>query len=178
MLRIDFFPFLCYNPYKGSESVLKLYFKKLFFTILFIVNFFLLAYAIILAWYWLLPYKPLEIFRTISVTVLALVSDFAIVCAMRSRRLSHKNFMQAFSADTDTFGKRFINILKSKDNITHLIAFLSILTPFFVTVAVMEKTPFVPLVVGTLILLLCCGVLFLTVNTLLWCILYEFVWRG
>ena len=158
--------------------MLKLYFKKLCFTLLFFVNFLWLVYILMYAWYWLLPYKPLENFRDVSVAVLALISDFAIVCAMRSRRLSHKNFMQAFSADTDTFGKRFINILKSKDNITHLIAFLSILTPFFVTVAVMEKTPFIPLVVGTLILLLCCGVLFLTVNTLLWCILYEFVWRG
>ena len=121
--------------------------------------------------------KPINLTPILYIAVLALISDFAIVCAMRSHRLSRKNSMEAFSTDTFSFGNRFINVLKSKDNITHLIAFLSILTPVFVTVAVMEKTPFIPLVVGTLILLLCCGVLFLTVNTLLWCILYEFIWR-
>lgn len=157
--------------------MLKLYFKKLFFTILFFLGFFLLGFPIIYTWYWLLPYKPLEIVRTIAVPILALVSDFAIVCAMRSHNLSHTNYMEAFEADTFSFWKNFISILKSRDNIVHLLAFLSILLPFFVSIAVMEKTPFIPLVVGTLILLLCCGVLFLTVNTLLWCILYEFVWR-
>ncbi len=44
--------------------MLKLYFKKLFFTFLFIVGFFLLYFAVTVAWYWLLPCKPLEIVRT------------------------------------------------------------------------------------------------------------------
>lgn len=83
-------------------------FQKTFFTILFIVSFLLLYFAITVAWHWLLPYKPLEILRTIAVPVLALVSDFAIVCAMRSHRLSRKNFVETFAADTVSFGKNFI----------------------------------------------------------------------
>ena len=49
----------------------------------------------------------------------------------------------------------------------------SLLLPFFVSIAIVENTPLLPLVVGTMLLLLACGLIFLTVNALMWRTVYK-----
>jgi len=84
---------------------------------------------------------------------------------MRYKSLHHK---------TDTLNNHsFFSIIKSRDNIIHILAFISILLPFFVSIAIVENTPLLPLVVGTMLLLLICGLLFMIINALMWSIVFK-----
>lgn len=144
--------------------MLKLYFKKLFFTIIFIINFFVLAGALAFVWHLIFRYRFPEPARTIIIVILAIILDFGIVCRMRYKKCK-KSYVET----------NFINIIKSKDGMVHLLAFISIFLPFFVSIAVIEKTPVLPLIVGTIILLVFCGLIFFIVNSLLWFAVHKFI---
>ncbi|MBQ9978071.1 MAG: hypothetical protein IJP21_05710 [Clostridia bacterium] len=151
--------------------MLKLYFKKLFLTLCFIVNYFLLVGIIAFVWYLFLKDMFSETTTTAIVGILALWADLGIVVAIRYKGLSNK----AILTEDLSFGRNFINILKSKDNLVHTLAFLSMLLPFCVTIAINQNTPFLTLVIGTIFLLLINGFVFLMVNTLLWTIAHMLI---
>ncbi len=153
--------------------MIKLYLKKLLFTIGFFITYFLFIFIIAFVWLLVFGNTFSELTGTLIYATLALVLNFTVVCVMRYERLSHK---------TETiinlsFFKILFSIFKSKDNIVHTVAFISLLLPFFVTIAKNENTPFIPLVIGTVILLFVCGLIFMTVNALLWSIVHKLAVR-
>ncbi|MBQ3052537.1 MAG: hypothetical protein IJD55_02425 [Clostridia bacterium] len=76
--------------------------------------------------------------------------------------------------ETDTLNNlTFFSIIKSRDNIVHTLAVISLLLPFFVSIAIVENTPLLPFVVGTMLLLLICGLLFMIINALMWSIVFK-----
>ncbi len=147
--------------------MIKLYFKKILVTLGFIANYFLLVFILAFVWNLVLRNTFSELVNTLILAILALVLNVVIVFIMRYKSLQHK---------TDTLNNvSFLNIIKSSYNIVHTLAFISILFPFFVSIAIVENTPLLPLVVGTIILLFACGLIFLTVNALVWSIVHKFV---
>ncbi len=151
--------------------MIKLYFKKLLFTMGFLINYFLSVFIIGYAWHLIFRDMFSELVNTFIIAILALALDFGIICIMRYKNLYHKTDVIKILS----FWRNFINIFKSRDNIVHTLAFISILLPFCVFITVVEKTPLLPLVVGTIILLFACGLIFLIVNALIWSIVHQ--WR-
>ena len=151
--------------------MIKLYFKKILVTLGFIANYFLLVFILAFVWNLVLRNTFSELVNTLIHAILALVLNFVFVCIMRYKSLHHKTD----ALNNISFLKNFINIFKSKDNIVHALAFISILLPFFVFIAIAEKTPLVPLVVGTIALLFICGMMFLILNALMWSIAHKLV---
>ena len=144
--------------------MIKLYFKKILVTLGFIANYFLLVFILAFVWNLFLRNTFTELVNTL-IPILALVLNFVFVCIMRYKSLHHK---------TDALNNHsFFSIIKSRDNIIHILAFISILLPFFVSIAIVENTPLLPLVVGTMLLLLICGLLFMIINALMWSIVFK-----
>ena len=165
MLRIDLLPLLCYNTPKAVMIMIKLYFKKILFTLGFITNYFLLVAILAFTSHLIFRDAFSELVNTIIHAILALVLNFVIVCVIRYKSLHY---------NTDRLNNfSFFSIIKSRDNIVHTLAFISILLPFFVSIAIVENTPLLPLVIGTIILLFACGLIFITVNTLMWSIICK-----
>ena len=145
--------------------MIKLYFKKILVTLGFIANYFLLVFILAFVWNLVLRNTFSELVNTLILAILALVLNFVFVCIMRYKSLHHK---------TDALNNHsFFSIIKSRDNIIHMLAFISILLPFFVSIAIVENTPLLPLVVGTMLLLLICGLLFMIINALMWSIVFK-----
>ena len=154
-----------YNAQRSGEIMTKLYFKKILVTFGFIANYFLLVFIIAFVWNLVLRNTFSELVSTLIHAILALVLNFVIVCIMRYKSLYNK--MDALN------NQSFFNILKSRDNIIHTLAFISMLLPFLVSIAIVENTPLLPLVVGTILLLFANSLIFLLVNALIWSIAYK-----
>ena len=145
--------------------MIKLYFKKILVTLGFIVNYFLLVFILAFVWNLFLRNTFTELVNTLIHAILALVLNFVFVCIMRYKSLHY---------ETDTLNNlTFFSIIKSRDNIVHALAVISLLLPFFVSIAIVENTPLLPLVVGTMLLLLICGLLFMIINALMWSIVFK-----
>ncbi len=145
--------------------MIKLYFKKILVTLGFIANYFLLVFILTFVWNLVLRNTFSELVNILILAILTLVLNFVFVCIMRYKSLHHK---------TDALNNHsFFSIIKSRDNIVHTLAFISILLPFFVSIAIVENTPLLPLVVGIMLLLFACGLIFLAVNALMWSIVYK-----
>ena len=145
--------------------MIKLYFKKILATLGFIANYFLLVFILAFVWNLVLRNTFSELASTLILAILALVLNVVIVCIMRYKSLYHKTY---------TLNNRsYFSIIKSSDNIVHTLAFISILLPFFVSIAIVVNTPLLPLVVGTILLLFACGLIFFAVNALMLNIVYK-----
>lgn len=150
----------------------KLYFKKIFSTLGFVVNYFLLCGIIFFTWYFFLSGdKFYSATRTTIFAILALLFDLLVVGIIRYKNVCDKICPIKYSS----FWKTYFTILKSEDSRAHIFAVVSILLPFFVAVAVSIETPLLPLIVGTIILILISVLVFLTINTFIWNIVYRLV---
>lgn len=145
--------------------MIKQYFKKILFTLGSIANYFLLMFILVFIFHSVLGKVFSELVTTLIYALLALIIDLVIVCIIRYRSLRIK-------ADTQNTPS-FFHIIKSSDNIAHTLAFISVLLPFFVFIAVVENTPLLPAFFATIILLCILGLIFLAVNALMWFIVYK-----
>ena len=75
------------------------------------------------------------------------------------------------NSQTD-FKNYIIDKLKSKENLTAVLAWQTILIPFQVVIAILENTPFLPLIVGTVILIIESTLLIEIVNAIIWSIVF------
>lgn len=145
--------------------MIKLYFKKILSTLGFIANYFLSVFILAFVWHLVFRNTFSELASTLIHAILALVLNVVIVCIMRYKSLHY---------ETDTLNNlSFFSIIKLRDNIVHTLAFISLLLPFFVSIAIAENTTLLPFVVGTMLLLFLCGLIFLTANALMWSIVYK-----
>ncbi len=150
----------------------KLYFKKIFSTLGFVVNYFLLFGIIGVTWYFLLSgNKFYSATRTTIFAILALLFDLLVVGIIRYKSVCDKICPIKYSG----FWKTYFTILKSEESRAHVFAVVSILLPFFVAVAVSIETPLLQFIVGTIILILLSVLVFLAINTFIWNIVYRLV---
>lgn len=156
--------------------MLKLFFKKLILTIIFIISFFLLVGIIAFLMHLIFGDILKPPVSTIIISILAFDFEILIVSSMRYEYLLRKtDISKSINEKRISFGRLFLKILKNKVNIVHTIAFVIIVLAFCLTIAVREGTPWLPLVVGTLMLLIITGLLFLIINTVCWCIVHRLI---
>ena len=154
--------------------MIKLYFKKLLFTLLFILGFPILSGICVFFWHLLFRNMFLESIRTTVCLILGLILALGFVYLFRYERLSYKRaYIDSFPSDKFSFVKDFISTFKSKDNIVHTIAYLSYDFVQTVRGAVSSDSPFFRAVIVTLILVSVRGLIFAVFNTLIWCLVHK-----
>ena len=72
-----------------------------------------------------------------------------------------------------SFKQDFVNTLKTKENIVHTLAFLTIVFTNSVVVARSVNTPSAMFLVKVIILLLIRGAVFYTLNSVVWCLVHK-----
>ena len=153
--------------------MLKLYLKKVLLTVLFLAALLFLASAFTLCFQRYL-FMLLEEFINLLCAIPAPGVMLTTVYFIRCNILSGKSaYLECHKANPVSIGKDLINTLKSKENIIHTLAFLTISLLFFLLIGISASTPFLPLVVGTIILLVACDLVFTIVNTLIWCLVHK-----
>ncbi len=154
--------------------MIKLYFKKLFFTLLFLGGFYILG--AIFAFFWHLIFRNLfsESVSTVACFALGSILNFKLAYMARYELSSYKmEYINAFTSDAFLFVKDYKNTFKSKENIIHTSAFLTIELIFNLATAISTSTPFLRLVIVTILLLFVEGLIFSTLNTLIWCLVHK-----
>ncbi|MBR6572206.1 MAG: hypothetical protein IKK77_00605 [Clostridia bacterium] len=149
----------------------KLYFKKIFTTLGFVVNYFLLCGIMGVIRYFLSGNTTFPTTYTALFAIVTLIFDLLIVGIIRYKSVCDKSCPIKYSG----FWKTYFTILKAEESRAHLFAVVSILLPFFVAIAVSIETPLLPLIVGTIILILLSVLAFLAINTFIWNIVYRLV---
>lgn len=154
--------------------MIKLYFKKLLFTILFVVIFALLSGICVFFWHLIFRNLFPELVRDIACIILGCLLDFKLLFTFRDERSSYKSaYVDSFTGDTFSFLKDFKNTFKSNDNIVHTLAYLSFDLVQTVRGAISSDSPFFRAVIITLILVSVRGLIFATLNTLVWCLVHK-----
>ncbi len=161
--------------------MVKLYLKKLLSSFLFVVIFFL--FLLVVSFAWMHADSAIKSFLGITIPdavsyciilILTLVLDLVGVYFLRIDSLRYKEiFKKAHEKETHSFSKDFVGTLKSADNIVHTIAFLSLNLPFNLLITISANTPILPLIAGTLALLVVNGLLFSIINTFVWCLVHR-----
>lgn len=160
--------------------MLKLYFKKLLMTVLFAVGYFLtvgclgfFSFLLILS---ILPIQKLisETTLTIIFAILALVIMLVVVYRGRSNNKPYKReYLEQIQYAPPSFGKDFWLTLKSKENICHTLAFLTVDFLFSAPIGISESSTLWVFIFGMLMLLISQGIIFTLINTLLWCLVHR-----
>ncbi|MBQ5608087.1 MAG: hypothetical protein IIU86_03580 [Oscillospiraceae bacterium] len=161
-------------PLLGGNEMVKLYFKKLLFTLLFIFEFPILSGVCMFFWHLIFRYMfPESVGSTVCIILGALLA-LILVYLYRCERSSIKtDYISSFSSDTFSFIEDFKSTFKSKENIVHTSAFLTIELIVNLAAAISTNTPFLPLVIGNILLLFVGGLIFSILNTLLWCLVHK-----
>ena len=152
----------------------KLYFKKLLFTILGIAIFSLLGGICVFLWHLILRNLFSELVRDIACLILGCLLGFKVLFMFRDEHSSSKRaYIDSFTGDTFSFVKDFKDTFKSKDNLIHTLAFLTIDLIYSVAMAISVNSPFLRFIIVTVIYLLRDGLIFVILNTLVWCLVHK-----
>ena len=115
-----------------------------------------------------------ELVRNIACLILGCLLSFKVLFMFRDEYSSSKRaYIDSFTGDTFSFVKDFKNTFKSKDNIVHVLAFLTIDLIYSVAMAISVNSPFLRFIIVTVIYLLRDGLIFVTLNTLVWCLVHK-----
>ena len=158
----------------GGNEMVKLYFKKLLFTILFVVIFALLSGICVFFWHLIFRNLFPESVRDIACIILGCLLSFKLLFTFRYERSSYKSaYVDSFTGDTFSFVKDFKNTFKSKDNIVHTLAYLPFDLVQTVRGAISSDSPFFRAVIITVILVSVRCLIFAVLNTLIWCLVHK-----
>ena len=158
----------------GGNEMVKLYFKKLLFTILFVASFLLLCGICVCFWHLIFRNLFPELVRNIVCLILGCLLSFKLLFMFRDEYSSSKRaYIDSFDGDTFSFVKDFKNTFKSKDNLVHTSVFLTIDLIYSVSIAISVSSPFLRFIIVTVIYLLRDGLIFVTLNTLVWCLVHK-----
>ena len=128
--------------------MIKSYFKKLLSIILFIILFIPFAYIYILVSMLIgtsqfnpdYPLSSIFIFSIYSIATLALLIIIKVTNKAINFDINYKNFI--------------LEKLKSKDNLSRILAWLTVIIPSILFIAISNKAPLLPAILGTLIILI------------------------
>lgn len=154
--------------------MIKLYFKKLFLALLlFLTTFSALFVSFYLCY--IITYS-LEIKDLLSRTIsIITTSVFNLIFWYRFRLKNSVNREKYLSVLDGEFvvKKDIILILKSKDYIAEILALLTLDLPLSLYAGIAEKTPFFPLVIGTLLLIIISVISFSIIDIPLWLLVHK-----
>ena len=145
--------------------MIKNYFKNLLTIIIYLMSLVVLVFvfAFLMALLKISWYNPDYLLGNLIVVFVC----FLIACvSIFIRRIKKCN-----NSPTN-FRNYILDKLKSKDNLTAILAWQTILVPFQVVIAILENTPFLPLIVGTIILIIASTLLIEMINTIIWSIVF------
>ena len=164
---------------------MKLYLKKVLFTTLF-------AGGIIgSAWLILMLLQALQITTTNIIYIVALCAGMVIMlCCAYLIRVCNKNAQTVYINNEPKVIKRtnkqkkaktpkysidsdFAAVIKTKENILHAAAFLTIVVIVSIALAISASIPVLAIVIGAIVLVIISAVAFFMINTLLWCLVHS-----
>ena len=152
----------------------KLYFKKLLYTILFFVAYYIIVGCI--GFVWALFFNSLfsEQFETIFIAILAIVILLIVLYKNRCNSAPHKRaYWEMMESGYITFRKDFMLTLKSKENMAHMLAFITLEFLFELPIGISAAATLWLLIRGLVIVLVTRGAAFILGNTLLWCLVHR-----
>ena len=154
--------------------MVKLYLKKLFFTLLFIFAFPIFGAVCAFVWHLIFRYMLPELVRNIACLILGCLLSFKLLFTFRYEYSAYKRtYIDSFTGDAFSFVKDFKNTFKSKDNLVHTSVFLTIDLIYSVSIAISVNSPFLRFIIVTVIYLLHDGLIFATLNTFVWCLVHK-----
>ena len=154
--------------------MVKLYLKKLFFTLLFIFAFPIFGAVCAFVWHLIFRYMFPESVSTAANAILGLIFELVLVYLYRCERSPYKRtYIDSFAADHFFFVKDFVSTFKSKDNIVHTLAYLTYDLVQTVRGAISSDSPFFRAVIITVLLVAVRSLLFAVMNTLIWSLVHK-----
>ena len=154
--------------------MVKLYFKKLLFTLLFIFGVPILCGVWVFLWHLIFRNLFPELVRDIACIILGYLLGVILLFKFRCERSPYKRaYIDSFTSENFSFMKDFIGTFKSKDNIVHTLAYLSYDLVQTVRGAISSDSPFLRAVIITLILVSIRCLIFAVLNTLIWSLVHK-----
>ena len=158
----------------GGNKMVKLYFKQLLFTLLLVVIFALSGAICVFLWHLIFRNLIPESARDIVCAILGGLISCKLLFTFRCENSPIKSaYVNSFTEDTFSFVKDFKNTFISKDNLVHLLAFITLDLIYSVAMATSVNTTFVRFIIVTMIYLLRDCLIFAILNTLVWCLVHK-----
>ncbi len=158
--------------------MVKLYFKKLLHTILFIIGFFGLLFIEVFVLYLIIGERVQTDICRIAVIILAFGILIRLVYSIRrDNYMARYLFIEEYNTNTFSFITDFKKTLTSIDNLMHALAVITVVFLVNAPIAISVGTPFLGFVIVMPILLVATGLLFSMINALVWYIIHT-RWMG
>ena len=149
---------------------MKLYFKKLLDTLLFLIAFVALACllcALLIHFAFWFKLRAMTLVY-IGVFMSAAISSYAVFLKRWENKPRKAAYLESKTEKDYSFNKDFLATLKSKENTVHALAFLSIAFINGIRIIITDKA-----INGLLLQILMLSLLFVVLNTLIWCFVHR-----
>ena len=150
--------------------MIKLYFKKLLWIIIF-----LLIYIAVYFISFNLLYTVANFFKDRNIIGKIILFGIPFICSMGiiyclrvNNNKLRTEYLSSLLSDNYSFSKDVIFILKSKSFISEILAFETVSVPLSLSVGISEKIPILPLIIGTILLSVGGAILFGIVDLVIW----------
>lgn len=145
--------------------MIKSYFKNLLTIIVYLISLVVLVFvfAFLMALLKISWYNPDYVLGNLIVVFVCLLIACVSIFIKRIKKCNNS---------PTNFRNYIIDKLKFKNNLTAILAWQTILIPLQVMIAILENTPFLPLIVGTVILIIASTLLIEIINTIIWSIVF------
>ena len=151
---------------------MKLYLKRLVQTFLFLAALIVLTALLftlfITIFFWLKPLlKAIIVYFCLLLS--AILLTYTVLLKRYESTLQKATYLEKLIAEDYTFIKDYRATLKSKENVVHTLAFISIALTNSIRIAITAHKPFVGLLFQAVILIS----VFAALNTLVWCLVHR-----
>lgn len=156
--------------------MLKQCFKKMFLIVFYIGLF--LAFAFVSAFLLTMLFNRLftkSVIETISLTITFLLWFFLIFSLRLKNKKKELQFIDDVNKNKFSFFKDVKMTIISFDNLEYIISLTVLSAPFLIFIAMDGKTPIIPMIIGTLLLLIIIDSSFSIINGLTWYIIHK-IW--
>ena len=154
--------------------MVKLFFKKFFLTVLFFVGFLLIGATAAFLWVLVLRNLFSEQIRFYACIIIAGIIVLKLAYDTRRDSSPYKSaFLNSTDAISIPFWKDFWATLRSKENLIHTLAFITLRFFIALPTGIRASSSLWTLIIGMIILLVHHGLMFAAGNTLLWCVVHR-----
>ena len=154
--------------------IIKLYFKKIFSALLLFLTTLSALFVSFYVCYIITHSLEIGGLLTRTISIIA-TSVFNLILLYRFRlknSVNREKYLSVFDGKF-IFKKDIVLTLKSKDYIAETLALLTLDLPLFLYAGIAIKTPFFPLVIGTLLLIIISVVSFSIIDITLWLLVHK-----
>ena len=154
--------------------MLQLYFKKILMILLFFVGLILLGGMVIFVLFILLRSLFPEVILGLISLILAFFITLRLVYRMRfDNKTQKREYWELTHNAPLSFGKDFVQTLKSRENTVHTLAFLTLALVRGIRIEIIAHTPLFGILLEIILIILTQVSLFTLINTLLWCLVHR-----